>query len=91
MPLTYDSITNKQIVETFHEAANDIAEMISKLSDHVGHFEAIEQITRDNGDPSYQGHNAIEALGNLLSSCVIYENEYTKDPYNNPNLNNNSN
>ena len=86
MPLTHNTITNEEIIASFKEAAIDIAQMISKLKYHVGHFESIENITLDNGDPAYTGHAALEALGEVLSACIIYADEYEKDPYKNPNL-----
>lgn len=86
MALTPDSITNAEIIQTFQKAAEDIAEMISKLELHIGHFEAIENITKDNGDPTYDGQEAVRALGRVLSSCIIYAKEYREDPYENPNL-----
>ena len=86
MPLTPDSITNEEIIQTFQEAVNDIAVMISKLEDHIGHFEAIEEITQDNCDPSYEGHLAAEALGKVLATCVIYAKDYKDEPFINKNL-----
>lgn len=86
MPLTPDLITNKDILDVYKEAAIDIANMISKLKDHIGHFESIENIILDNGDPSFTGHDALEALGNVLAAVVTYYSEYEKDPYKNPNL-----
>lgn len=84
MPLTYDTITNEEIIQVFKDASIDIAQMISKLKDHLGHFERIEDITLDNGDPAYTAHTALEALGDVLSACVIYADEYEKEPYKNP-------
>lgn len=86
MALTAESITNEEIIQTFQKAAEDIAEMISKLELHIGYFESIENITKDNGDPTYDGQEAVRALGKVLSSCVIYAKEYREDPYVNPNL-----
>ena len=43
MPLTYDTITNEEIIQVFKDASIDIAQMISKLKDHLGHFERIEK------------------------------------------------
>ena len=86
MPFTFEDMKNEDIVAEFEEAANDIAGMISKLDEHIGHFEAIENITRDNGDPSMDGHTAMEALAKVLASCVLYANEYKADPYVNPNI-----
>lgn len=91
MPFTPESITNEEIVKEYKEAAIDIAQMFSKLKDHLGHFERIEDITSDNGDPAYTAHAALEALGDVLSACVIYADEYEKDPYKNPFLENKKN
>ena len=81
----------KDIVDVFKEASIDIAQMIAKLHEHIGHFERIEDITLDDGAPSFTGHEAMEALGNVLASCVTYADEYEKDPYINPNLKEHSN
>lgn len=86
MPLTPELITNEEIVQTFQKAAEDIAEMISKLDLLIGHFESIENITKDQGDPVYDGEEAVRVLGKVLASCVIYAKEYREEPYVNPNL-----
>ena len=86
MPFTPDTITNEEIVQEFREAAVDIAQMISKLNEHRGHFERIQDITGDNGDPEFDASAALEKLALVLSSCVIYADEYEKDPFINKNL-----
>ena len=68
---TYD-----EIIDTYHEASYDIAQMVSKLSDYKGKFDRISDFTMDNMDPVIDAEEALEKLGVLLASTVIYENEY---------------
>lgn len=68
---TYD-----EIIDAYHEASYDIAQMISKLSDYKGKFDRISEFTMDNMDPVIDAEEALEKLGVLLASTVIYENEY---------------
>lgn len=68
---TYD-----EIIDTYHEASYDIAKAISKISDYKGKFDRISDFTMDNMDPVIDAEEALEKLGNLLASVVIYENEY---------------
>lgn len=43
--------------------------------------EAAEDITLEAGDSTFSGHDAIEALEKVLVACVIYANEYEKNPF----------
>lgn len=68
---TYD-----EVIETYKTAANDIAQMISRLAEYKGKFDSISDYTMDNMDPACDAGDALEKLGLLLSSVVIYANEY---------------
>ena len=68
---TYD-----EIIDTYHEASYDIAKAISKIFDYKEKFDRISDFTMDNMDPVIDAEEALEKLGVLLASVVIYENEY---------------
>jgi len=71
--------TSKEIVEEYQKASYEIAKMLSKLNEMKGRFESISKFTMDNADPECDAADALEKLGMLLSSTVIYANEYAKD------------
>lgn len=71
--------TTKEIVEEYQKASFEIAKMISKLDEMKGHFCSISEYTMDNADPECDASDALEKLGMLLSSTVIYANEYQED------------
>lgn len=68
---TYD-----EIIKTYEAAANDIAQMVSRLAEYKGKFDLISDFTMDNMDPVCDAGDALEKMGILLSSVVIYANEY---------------
>lgn len=71
--------TTEEIVEEYQKASFEIAQMISKLNEMKGHFESISEFKMDNADPECDAAEALEKLGMLLSSTVIYANEYAED------------
>ena len=68
--------TYEEIIDVYQNAANDIAQMVSKLNEWKGKFDSISDYTMDNMDPVCDAGDALEKLGLLLSSVVIYANEY---------------
>lgn len=74
--------TNDDIVQTFDQASVKVAEFISVLNDLKGKFERISNQTMDNADPEIEAANCLEKLSVLLSTLVIYKNEYQTEPIN---------
>jgi len=63
----------------YKEDMRKIAEMLSQLSDMKDRWEAYMEDTSDNGDPYFDSQAVIESMGKLLSSLVIYQQEYEVD------------
>ncbi len=72
---------NDEFVKTFAEGAVKVAEFMDWLDGYKGHLEVISNITKDNADPECNAADALEKLGMLLSTLVIYKDEYEKDPW----------
>ena len=78
-------LTNKEFIKCFEEGTIKVAEFISWLADYKTQLEMISDITRDNADPECCVADALEKLAILLSTLVIYKDEYTKEPWKNTN------
>lgn len=76
------SITNKEIIETLEKGMSEVAIFIDKLNELKRQFERISDITLDNADPEFQASETLEKLAVLLSTLVIYRNEYIAEPFN---------
>ena len=66
----------KKAVKTYKEAAFEIATIIGKINDLSGRFDYLSSNLSDNNDPHLDAQEAIEKLGVLLASVVVYQNEY---------------
>lgn len=71
--------STEEIINVYHEAANDVACFIGKLEAYRDKFDYISNQTMDNADPLCASSKCLEELGILLSTLVIYENEYRED------------
>lgn len=69
--------TNQEIAKQYSEYAKDVAGALSKLTDIQERCEYLSTQTNDNGNPAYDAEVAIGYLGRLLSSLVIYADEYS--------------
>lgn len=69
----------KKAVETYKEAAYEIAKIIGKINDFSGRFDCLSSNLNDNNDPHFDAQEAIEKLGVLLASVVVYQNEYEQE------------
>lgn len=67
------------IVTIFDESSIEIAEFISKLNDWKNKFDMISNQTMDNADPFCDAQTCLEQLGVLLSTIIIYKNEYLSE------------
>lgn len=71
-------MTKKEISTEYSKASVKIAEMISVLSDFKNTFRMMSDEQKDNADPECDADDAIQALGKLLASVVIYADEYNE-------------
>ena len=71
--------TKQEIADIYYEASLKIANMISILNELKGSFHWLSNQTMDNADPECDAGECLEHLGVLLSSVVIYADEYKKD------------
>ena len=69
-------LSEKAIGQEYHKHAFDIAVMFSKLKDKRDRFEWLSDQTQDNADPQIDADEALLKLGYLLSTTVLYANEY---------------
>ena len=68
--------SEKAIGAEYHKHSYDIAVMFSKLKDKRDRFEWLSDQTHDNADPEMDADEVLLKLGYLLSTTVIYANEY---------------
>ena len=69
-------LSDKAIGQEYHKHAYDIAVMFSKLKDKRDRFEWLSDQTLDNADPQMDADEVLLKMGYLLSTTVIYANEY---------------
>lgn len=69
-------LSEKAIGQEYHKHSYDLAVMFSKLKDKRDRFEWLMKETQDNGDPAFDVDETLLKLGYLLSTTVIYANEY---------------
>ena len=69
-------LSEKAIGQEYHKHAYDIAVMFSKLKDKRDRFEWLSDQTQDNADPQLDADEVLLKMGYLLSTTVIYANEY---------------
>lgn len=74
-------LKNEEIIETLEKGMSEVANFIDKLSELKRQFERISNITLDNADPACEAAETLERLAILLSTLVIYRNEYIADPF----------
>lgn len=78
-------LSEKAIGQEYHKHSYDIAVMLSKLKEKRDRFEWLAEQTLDNADPVFDADETLLKLGYLLSTTVIYANEYCgtgKEPEN---------
>jgi hypothetical protein len=73
------SYSASEIAKIYEEASVDVAKFISVLRYYKDKFEYISGQTMDNADPLCDIYDCLEKLGCLLSSLVIYKNEYEEE------------
>ena len=73
------SYTNDEIVKIFDESSIKVAEFIGLLRSYHEKFEYISSQTMDNADPEIDSEECLKALGCLLSTLIVYKDEYSKE------------
>ena len=69
-------MSEKVIGQEYHKHSYAIALMFSKLKEKRDRFEWLSDQTQDNADPQLDTDEVLLKLGYLLSTTVIYANEY---------------
>lgn len=65
--------------KAYKEDARQVALMLSQLANMTERWEFYMNKTSDGGDPYCDGLEVLERMGKLLSSLVIYQEEYEAD------------
>lgn len=69
-------MSEKAIGQEYHKHSYDIALMLSKLKYKRARFEWLSDQTQDDAGPQLDAEEVLLKLGYLLSTTVIYANEY---------------
>lgn len=65
--------------KVYKEDARQVALMLSQLASMTERWEFYMNKTSDGGDPYCDGLEVLERMGKLLSSLVIYQQEYEEE------------